>query len=62
MRSIQLQKVYDVVAKVEAAEQEKCKRGETSNKHYRAVVICLDDGSTMSLQNSYVETYENEDG
>lgn len=52
MRSLQIQKVFDV------AEKHK------SNPilFNRSVLIVTDDGSQFCYENSYVQKYENEDG
>ena len=65
MRSVQLQKVYDVAAQIEKKEWEqyrKLGKNPHRSKYNRMVYVSLDDGSSMSLRNSYVETYKNEDG
>ena len=65
MRSTQIQKIYDVAEAIEAKEAAKCKKSGQMmfvKKFNQSVLICLDEGSVLYLDNSFVETYEDENG
>jgi hypothetical protein len=65
MRSVQIQKVYDVAKKIEDQEEasyKKTGRNPHRSKFLRTVFAVMDDGSILMLRNSWVEKFTNEDG
>ena len=59
MRSVQLQKIYDLIEKRDV-DALAAGISHHRNKRYRTVAVSLDDGSTMLLRNSYVESISSE--
>ena len=65
MRSTYIQKIYDIAEAIEAKEAAKCKKtGKMMfrKKFNRSVLLCLEEGSILYLDYSFVETYEDENG
>ena len=64
MRSVQIQKVYDAVAKIEKETAVKLHIMNVSfdKRLHRSVMVWMDDGCIFYWNNCFVETYENEDG